>query len=398
VRPALEVADVFRRHGEAYRLAHRARMSRVERRVMAAIEACRTAALGGHLEACEDCAHSRIAYNSCRNRHCPKCQGLARADWLADRQADLLPVPYFHVVFTVPAEVAAMAFQNKPLVYAILFQAAAETLRTIAADPRHLGAEIGFIAILHTWGQTLTHHPHVHCLVPGGGLSPDGARWIACRPTFFLPIHVLSRLYRRLFLERLQAAFDAGRLRFFGDMTKLAERQTFAAQIKRLRQIGWVVYAKPPFGSPDQVLAYLGRYTHRVAIANSRLVAMDETRVRLRWHDYRQENKSKLMTLDAPEFIRRFLLHGLPDGFHRIRHYGFLANGQRRSKLALIRRLLDQPAPPPTRRSEDYRERVYELMGIDLSRCPWCGGTMRVIDILQRPRSPPIRPVSSHGP
>ena len=373
-------------------------MSHVERRVMAAIESYRTAALGGHLEACEDCAHSRVAYNSCRNRHCPKCQGLARAEWLADRQADLLPVPYFHVVFTVPAEVAVMAFQNKSVVYAILFQAAADTLRTITADPRHLGAEIGFIAMLHTWGQTLTHHPHLHCVVPGGGLSPDGARWIACRPNFFLPIHVLSRLYRRRFLEQLQAAFDAGRLRFFSDMAKLAERQTFAAWIKRLRQIGWVVYAKPPFGSPDQVLAYLGRYTHRVAIANSRLVAMDETQVRLRWRDYRQDNKSKLMTLDAPEFIRRFLLYGLPDGIHRIRHYGFLANGQRVAKLALIRRLLDQPAPPPTRRSEDYRERVRELTGIDLRRCSCCGGAMRVIDILRRPRSPPIRPVSSHGP
>jgi hypothetical protein len=386
-------------------------MGRVECRVMAAIEACRTAALGGHLEACEDCSHSRIAYNSCRNRHCPKCQGLARADWLANRQADLLPVPYFHVVFTVPAEVAAMAFQNKPLVYAILFQAAAETLRTIAADPRHLGAEIGFIAILHTWGQTLTYHPHVHCVVPGGGLSPargeEGAsptgtertaHWIACRPTFFLPIHVLSRLYRRLLLEHLQAAFDAGRLHFFGDLARLAEARAFTRQIKRLRQISWVVYAKPPFGSPDQVLAYLGRYTHRVAIANGRLVAIDETRVRFRWRDYRQKNKSKLMTLDAAEFIRRFLLHGLPDGFHRIRHYGFLANGHRQRKLALIRRLLDQPAPQPAHRSEDYRERVRELTGVDLSRCPCCGGTMRVIDILPCTRAPPIRPAASHGP
>ena len=273
MRTALEVADIFRRHGAAYRSAHDAHMGRVERRIMGAIEVCRTASLGGHVEACEDCRHSRIAYNSCRNRHCPKCQGLARAEWLADRQADLLPAPYFHVVFTVPAEVAAMAFQNKAVIYAILFQAAAETLRTIAADPRHLGAAIGFIAMLHTWGQTLTHHPHLHCVVPGGGLSPDGARWIACRPNFFLPIHVLSRFYRRLFLERLQAAFDAGRLRFFGDMARLAEARAFAAQTKRLRKISWVVYAKPPFGSPDQVLAYLGRYTHRVAIANSRLVA-----------------------------------------------------------------------------------------------------------------------------
>jgi hypothetical protein len=411
MRPRLEVADIFRRHGEAYRLAHGARMSRVERRMMAAIEACRTAALGGHVEACEDCSYGRVAYNSCRNRHCPKCQGLARADWLADRRADLLPVPYFHVVFTVPAEVAAIAFQNKPLVYAILFQAAAETLRTIAADPRHLGAEIGFIAILHTWGQTLTHHPHVHCVVPGGGLSPargeDGAsptgterttRWIACRPTFFLPIHVLSRLYRRLFLEHLQAAFDTGRLRFFGDLAGLAETPAFTRQIKRLRQVNWVVYAKPPFGSADQVLAYLGRYTHRVAIANSRIVAIDETRVRFRWRDYRQANKSKLMTLDAAEFIRRFLLHGLPDGFHRIRHYGFLANGHRQKKLALIRRLLDQPAPQPARRSEDYRERVRKLTGVDLSRCPCCGSTMRVIDILPCTRAPPIRPAATHRP
>ena len=398
MRPSFEVADIFRRHGAAYRLAHGSQMGRVERRVMAAIEACRTAALGGHVEACQDCPHSRIAYNSCRNRHCPKCQGLARAEWLADRQADLLALPYFHVVFTVPAEVAAMAFQNKAVVYAILFRAAAETLRTIAADPRHLGAEIGFIAILHTWGQTLTHHPHIHCLVPGGGLSPDGARWIACRPLFFLPVHVLSRLYRRRFLQHLQAAFAAGRLRFFGELASLAERRAFTGQIKRLRKINWLVHAKPPFGSPDRVLAYLGRYTHRVAIANSRLVAMDETQVRFRWRDYRQHNKSKLMTLDSHEFIRRFLLHTLPDGFHRIRHYGFLANGHRQSKLALIRRFLDQPAPPPTPRSGDYRERVRELTGVDLRRCPCCGGAMRVTDILPRPRSPPIRPASAHRP
>lgn len=403
MRPTLEVADIFRRHGDAYRAAHGAHLGRVERRIMGAIEACRTAALGGHVEACEDCAHRRVAYNSCRNRHCPKCQGLSRAEWLAERQADLLPVPYFHVVFTVPAEVAAIAFHNKAVVYAMLFQAAAETLRTIAADPRHLGAEIGFIAILHTWGQTLTHHPHVHCVVPGGGIAPargeeggsptgtnKGARWVACRSNFFLPIHVLSRLYRRRFLEHLQTAFDAGRLRFFGDLAPLAQRPAFAHRVKRLRKINWVVYAKPPFGAPDQVLAYLGRYTHRVAIANSRLVAMGETRVRFRWRDYRQHNKAKVMALDAHEFIRRFLLHGLPDGFHRIRHYGFLANGHRQDKLALIRRLLDRPAPEPIRRSGDYRERLRDLMGIDLNHCPCCGGPMRVIDTLPRPRSPPM--------
>ena len=398
MRPALEVADIFRRHGAAYRAARGAHMGRVERRIMGAIEACRTAALGGHVEACDSCAHARVAYNSCRNRHCPKCQGLTRAKWLADRQADLLSVPYFHVVFTMPAEVAAIAFQNKALVYAMLFRAAAETLRSIAADPRHLGAEIGFIAILHTWGQTLTHHPHLHCVVPGGGLSPDGARWIACRPNFFLPIHVLSHLYRRRFLEQLQAAFDAGRLRFFGNLTALAQPPAFARHLKRLRKINWVVHAKPPFGSPEQILAYLSRYTHRVAIANSRLVAMDATRVRFRWRDYRQHNKAKVMTLDAHEFIRRFLLHGLPDGFHRIRHYGFLANGQRVAKLALIRGLPDQSPPKQTRRGGNYRERLRDLMGIDLDRCPCCGGAMRVIDILPRPRAPPTRPFSRDCP
>jgi len=409
MRPSFEVADVFHRHGETYRAAHGAHMGRVERRIMGAIEACRTAALGGHVEACDNCAHARVAYNSCRNRHCPKCQGLTRAEWLADQQADLLWVPYFHIVFTLPAEAAAIAFQNKAVVYAMLFRAAAETLRSIAADPRHLGAEIGFIAILHTWGQTLTHHPHLHCVVPGGGLAPvhcdedarsDDARWrwIACRPNFFLPVHVLSRLYRRLFLEQLQAAFDRGQLRFFGDLTRLARHPAFARHLKRLRKMNWVVYAKPPFGSPEQVLAYLGRYTHRVAIANSRLVAIDETRVRFRWRDYRQHNKAPgqqqigVMALDAHEFIRRFLLHALPDGFHRIRHYGFLANGHRVAKLALIRKLLDQSPPEKIRRGGDYRQRLRDLMGIDLGRCPCCGGAMHIIDILPRPRSPPDPP------
>jgi hypothetical protein len=398
MRPCLEVADIFRRHGDAYRIAHCAHMGRVERRIMSAIEVCRTAVLGGHVEACGNCSHRRIAYNSCRNRHCPKCQGLTRAEWLADRQADLLRVPYFHVVFTVPAEVGAIAFQNKRQVYAILFRAASETLRIIAADPKHLGAEIGFIAILHTWGQALTHHPHIHCVVPGGGLSrahskdgpeKDNEGWIACRPNFFLPIHVLSRLYRRLFLEHLQAAFDKGQLCFFGDLASLAQRATFVQQIKRLRKINWVVYAKPPFGSPDKVLSYLSRYTHRVAIANSRLVTMDENQVSFRWRDYRHHNKAKVMALDAHEFIRRFLLHGLPDGFHRIRHFGFLANGHRAAKLSVIRRLLDQVPPEAIHRSSDYRERLHDLMGIDLSRCPCCGGPMIVIATVQRSRSPP---------
>jgi len=327
MRSALEVADVFRRHGAAYREAHAGHLSRGQRRVMGAIETCRSAALGGHVEQCNDCGQLSIAYNSCRNRHCPKCQGLARAQWLADRQSELLPVPYFHVVFTVPASIAEIALHNKAVVYGILFTAAAETLRVIAADPRHLGAEIGLVAVLHTWGQNLHHHPHVHCVVPGGGPSVDRTRWIACRPGFFLPVKVLSRLYRRLFLTRLQAAFDMGQLRFFGDLASLARPAAFAAWMRPLRAIRWVVYAKRPFGGPEQVLDYLGRYTHRVAIANSRLVGLAEGRVSFRWKDYRHHDKKKVMTLGADEFIRRFLLHVLPDGFHRIRHYGYLANG-----------------------------------------------------------------------
>jgi hypothetical protein len=380
----LEVAEVVRRYGAAYRQAQAGHLGRVERRVMGAIEACRTAALGGHVEHCADCGLVRIAYNSCRNRHCPKCQSLARAEWLAERQAELLPVPYFHVVFTVPAAVAEIAFQNKAAVYAILFRAAAETLCTIAADPRHLGAEIGVVAVLHTWGQNLHHHPHVHCVVPGGGLSLDGTRWIACRPGFFLPVRVLSRLFRRLFLEQLQAASDAGTLGFFGNLAGLADAAAFEQHLAKLRQLEWVVYAKPPFGSPDQVLAYLGRYTHRVAIANSRLVRLEQGQVSFRWRDYRHHDKPKVMTLAASEFIRRFLLHTLPDGFHRIRHYGFLANGHRRTKLAQCRQLLaaPPPAPPPP---ADYRERYRQLAGVSLDTCPCCGGAMLPLGPLPRP-------------
>src|ERR1700736_2302200 len=311
----LEVADVFRRHGEAYRRLHDAHLGRVERRVMSAIELCRTAALGGHTEACADCGLGPCAYSSCRNRHCRKCQGQPRAEWLADRQAELLPVPYFHVVFTLPAPVAEIAFQNKETVYAILFRTAAETLRTIAADRKHLGAEIGLVAVLHTWGQNLHHHPHVHCVVPGGGPSLDHTRWIARRPGFFLPVRVLSRLFRSLFLEELRAAFAAGELGFFGDLADLAEPALFARRLRELRRVDWVVYAKPPFGGPEQVLAYLGRYTHRVAIANSRLVSVTDEHVPFRWKDYRHDGKAKVMTLEPFEFIRRFLLHALPDGF-----------------------------------------------------------------------------------
>jgi Putative transposase/Transposase zinc-binding domain len=375
VRSDLEAADIFRRHGAAFRLAHDGHLGRVERRVMSAIELCRTAALGGHVETCEDCAHSRVAYNSCRNRHCPKCQGAARDQWLADRAADLLPVSYFHVVFTVPAEAAAIAFQNKAVVYAILFDAVAETLKTIAADPRHLGGETGFIAILHTWGQVLTHHPHIHCLVPGGALSADG-RWLGCRSRFFLPVHVLSRLFRRLFPERLQAAYTAGRLRFSGTLDGLDDTGAFAAAIRQLRRKNWVVYAKPPFGSPGHVLAYLGRYTHRVAIANSRLVSAGATSVTFRWRDYRHANALRLMALDAHEFIRRFLLHSLPDGFHRIRHYGFLANGVRRTRLAVIRQLLAKMPPQP--RKHTGVQPVRPRASFDPAVCPCCGGTLRI--------------------
>ena len=329
-----EVADIVRRHGDAYRRAHEGHLGRTERRVMSAIAACRTAALGGHVEACDDCGATRIAYNSCRNRHCPKCQGLARAQWLAARQAELLPVPYFHVVFTLPPEAATIAFQNKAVVYAILMRTAAETLSTIAGDPQHLGAEIGITAVLHTWGQTLQHHPHVHCVVSGGGPSLDGARWIACRKGFFLPVRVLSRLFRRLFLAELYRAFDAGSLVFCGDLVRQAQPAAFARWLDTLRRLDWVVYAKPPFGGPKQVLAYLGRYTHRVAIANSRLLAFDEGTLQFTWKDYRHGGKTKVMALGAFEFIRRFLLHTLPDGFHRIRHYGFLANGTRAERLA----------------------------------------------------------------
>ena len=307
--PALEVADIFRRHGEAFREAHAGHLGCVERRVMGAITTCRTAALG--IEQCDDCGATRIAYNSCRNRHCPKCQGLARAHWLAERQAELLPVPYFHVVFTLPASVGEIAFQNKAAVYAILFRAAAETLATIAADPRHLGAKLGITMVLHTWGQTLQHHPHVHCVVPGGGPSLDGTHWVACRPGFFLPARVLSRLFRRLFLQELENAFAVGKLRFFSNLASLVEPQAFARRLGELRRLDWVVYAKPPFGSPEQVLAYLGRYTHRVAIANSRLLSLAAGSVRFTWKDYRQGGITKVMTLDADEFIRRFLLHAL---------------------------------------------------------------------------------------
>src|SRR5229473_1435899 len=375
----LEVADIFRRHGDAYRRAHEGQLGRVERRVMSAIELCRTAALGGHTEVCAECGLVRCAYNSCRNRHCPKCQGQARAEWLAARQSELLPAPYFHVVFTLPAAVAEIAFHNKARVYAILFRTAAETLRSIAADPKHLGAEIGLVAVLHTWGQNLHHHPHVHCVVPGGGPSPDGTRWIASRPNFFLAVKPLARLFRRLFIERLTAASDAGSQNFFGDLASLVEPAAFAAYLVAMRRISWVVYAKRPFGGPAQVLAYLGRYTHRVAIANSRLVALDEDHVTFTWKDYRQNGATKIMKLKADEFIRRFLLHTLPDGFHRIRHFGFMANGHRAAKLALCRKLLDRERTAPND-GEPSPVDSDALTWPKVPACPDCGGVMRIIE------------------
>ena len=308
-RPRLEVADVFRAHGAAWRKANAGHVSLAQLKVMSAVETCRTAALGGHVERCEDCAHERVAYNSCRNRHCPKCQGAAARQWLAEREAELLPAPYYHVVFTLPASIGAIAFQNKAAVYDLLFRTAAETLTAIAADPKHLGARIGLTAVLHTWGSALTHHPHVHVIVPGGGLSPDGARWIACRPSFFLPVRVLSRLFRRLFLNGLAALKEAGRLDFFADLAPLADQRAFVAALAPLRRCEWVVYAKRPFAGPEAVLAYLARYTHRVAISNSRLVALGEASVTFKWKDYRIKGRDRLktMSLDAAEFIRRFL-------------------------------------------------------------------------------------------
>src|SRR4051794_1226187 len=381
-RPKLEVADVFRRYGEAYREQHGASMSVGQRRVMSAIEQCRTAALGGHLERCDACGHERNCYNSCGYRHCPKCQSLARAQWIEDRQSELLDVPYFHVVFTVPEEIAAIAYQNKRVVYNILFRCTAETLTTIAADPKHLGAQIGFFAVLHTWGQNLHFHPHLHCVVPGGGPSRDGERWVACRPGFFLPVRVLSRLFRRLFLEALERSFDAGKLQLFGTMERLLDRACFSDFLTRAKSTEWVVYAKRPFAGPQQVLDYVGRYTHRVAISNNRLLDIDDDQVRFQWKDYRHRDRVKAMTLSADEFIRRFLLHVLPAGLQRIRYYGFLGSRRRQEKLALCRRLLGLPpsiwAPTPTL-EQDYRDRYEDLTALRCGSVPtasaaaWCG-------------------------
>jgi hypothetical protein len=391
-RPALEVADIFRDHGAAWRDANAGHVSLGQLQAMSAIERCRTAALGGHVAACEDCAHTQIAYNSCRNRHCPKCQGAAARDWLAEREAELLPVPYFHLVFTLPAAIADIAHQNKAVIYDLLFKASSETLLTIAADPKHLGARIGITAVLHTWGSAMTHHPHLHMIVPGGGLSADGSKWVAGKASFFLPVRVLSKLFRRLMLEKLAAAHAAGKLQFFGEHAHLAAAAAFAAFLAPLRTTRWFVYSKRPFAGPQAVLAYLARYTHRVAIANSRLIAAHDDGVTFKWKDYRFEGRDrhKTMTLAPDEFIRRFLLHVLPKGFHRIRHYGLLASAARRANIARVRELLAAPEPPtlpdPTTKATataptDHRP-----------PCPSCGGRMIVVETFERgggPRDPP---------
>jgi hypothetical protein len=396
-RLQLEVADILRRYGADYRAEHETSLSTAQRRVMRAITACRTAALGGHLEACDGCGHQRIAYNSCRNRHCPKCQSLARAQWIEDRQAQLLDCQYFHVVFTLPEEVAVLAYQNKAVVYNLLFAATADTLRTIGADPKHLGAEIGFFAVLHTWGQNLMHHPHLHCVVPGGGLSADGQRWVSCRPGFFLSVRVLSRFFRRRFLELLTHAFDCGELEFFSSVKELADREAFCRYLDPVRKKEWVVYAKAPFAGPEQVLDYVGRYTHRVAISNNRLLDIDDEKVTFRWKDYRDESAQKTMTLDADEFIRRFLLHVLPQGLQRIRYYGFMGNRHREEKLQQCRRLLQMS--PTTSDSTtaaapaDYRDRHEALTSISLRECPLChrGRMLTVEQVLPSPSHDALR-------
>ena len=391
-RPALEVADIFRDHGPAWRHANAGHVSLGQLKVMSAIESCRTAALSGHVARCEDCTHTTIAYNSCRNRHCPKCQGAAAKDWLAERQAELLPVPYYHVVFTLPAAIADIAYHNKAVIYDLLFKASAETLVTIAADPKHLGARIGITSVLHTWGSAMTHHPHVHMIVPGGGISPDGQRWISCRPGFFLPVRVLSRLFRRLFLAMLVAGHEAGRLKFFGEHAHLAGAEAFAAYLAPLRKVEWVVYAKRPFGGPEAVLAYLSRYTHRVAISNSRLIAASESGVTFSWKDYRIEGREryKTMTLATGEFIRRFLTHVLPKSLHRIRHYGLFANAGRAENIARAHQLLATPkshsgaAAAELERGSEPPARSHP--------CPCCGGRMIIIETFERGCSPRYRP------
>jgi hypothetical protein len=385
-RPALEVADIFRDFGPAWRHTNAGHVSLGQLKVMSAIERCRTAALGGHVARCEDCTYTTIAYNSCRNRHCPKCQAAAAKRWLAERQAELLPLPYFHVVFTLPSAIANLAYQNKAVIYDLLFKASSETVLRIAADPKHLGARVGITAVLHTWGSTMVHHPHVHMIVPGGGISLDGSRWVSCRPSFFLPVPVFSRLFRGLMLAKLLAAHKAGQLQFFNQYAYLAERKAFARYLAPLRRRKWYVYSKRPFGGPEAVLAYLSRYTHRVAISNRRLIAFDQNGVTFRYKDYRADGRAryKVMTLAPNEFIRRFLIHVLPKGFHRIRHYGLLAKSACAENLAQARELLAASKPlgnPDNAGGSDAPPTT-------LHSCPCCGGRMHIIETFKRGVSP----------
>ena len=387
-KPRLEIADIFRTYGPAWRRANRGHVNLSQLKVMSSIEACRTEALGGHVAACTKCSHQHIAYNSCKSRHCPKCQGPAARDWMTARAEDLLPVEYFHLVFTLPAEVAQIAYWNKRAVYGLLFKASAETVATIAADSKRLGAKVGMTSVLHTWGSALTHHPHIHMIVPGGGLSKDGNRWISCKPGFFLHVRVLSRLFRRLFLEGLLALHRAEELAFFGDQIGLSQPQAFAAYLAPLRKKEWVVYAKPPFGGPEAVLAYLSLYTHRVAISNSRLISADANTVAFQWKDYRIKtgDKRSVMRVATPEFIRRFLIHVLPDRFHRIRHYGLLASSGRKAHIAKVRILLGAQAP----RQDDPP--VAEIIPLTLREpCPDCGGALRIIETFRRGQKPQSR-------
>src|SRR6202047_1596513 len=394
-RPALEVADVFRDHGAAWRHANRGHVSLLQLKVMSAIESCRTAALGGHVARCEDCAHTTIAYNSCRNRHCPKCQGAAAREWMAAREAELLPIPYFHVVFTLPSAIGDIAYQNKAVIYDLLFKASSETMLRIAADPKHLGARIGILSVLHTWGSALTQHPHVHMIVPGGGIALDGSKWVSCRPNFFLPVQVLSRLFRGLFLAKLRAAHQAGRLKFFGTHAHLNDISAFKAYLAPLRKIEWVVYAKRPFGGPQAVLAYLSRYTHRVAISNRRLISADETGVTFKYKDYRIDGPARYttMTLATDEFIRRFLVHVLPQGFHRIRPYGLLANAPRAANIAHARELLAAPSRP--KEHETTKTAAADEPRVLPHPCPCCGARMIVIETFEPGCEPKHRPTTA---
>ncbi len=394
-RPKLEVADIFRDHGAAWRSANAGHVSLGQLKVMSAIERCRTAALGGHVERCEKGSYTIIAYNSCRNRHCPKCQGAAAREWLAEREAELLPVPYYHVVFSLPAQIADIAYQNKAVIYDLLFKASSETMLAIAADPKHLGARIGFLSVLHTWGSPMTHHPHVHMIVPGGGFSPDAKNWVACRPRFLLAVEVLSALFRGLFLHKLRAAYRAGELQFFGKHARLIDPQAFAAYLRPLYDKEWVVYCKRPFGGPKEVLRYLARYTHRVAISNRRLLACDEKGVTFKWKDYRLKGREryKVMTLPIHEFIRRFLLHVLPAGFHRIRYYGLLASGKRAENIARARELLT-PAIIPVDAIKAANTNADQPQTVE-HRCPCCGARMIIIERFEPGSAPNYRPSPS---